>query len=80
MDCWEALYMQDFHQCNILIEEQHVNDIDPLYELAYTSRGQICIPQLSLIPNSATHIHQKGVSPTNFDTIHFVFKILLLRS
>jgi len=52
--------MQAFHQCNILIEEQQVNDINPLYELAYMSRGQLYILYLSLIPNSATHIHQKG--------------------
>jgi len=36
--------MQAFHQRKILIEEQQVNDINPLYELAYTSRGQLHIP------------------------------------
>jgi len=44
MYCWEALDMQAFHQRNILIEEQQVNDTDPLYELAQTSRGQLHIP------------------------------------
>jgi hypothetical protein len=44
MNCWEALYMQAFYQRNILIEEQQVNDINPLYELAHTSRDQIHIP------------------------------------
>jgi len=34
MNCWEDLYMQAFHQHNILIEERKVNDINPLYELA----------------------------------------------
>jgi hypothetical protein len=34
MNCWEALYMQGFHQRNILIEEQQVNDINPLNEMA----------------------------------------------
>ena len=34
MNCWDALYMQAFHQRNILIEEQKVSDINPLYELA----------------------------------------------
>jgi hypothetical protein len=52
--------MQAFHQRNILIEEQQVNDINPLYKLAHTSRGQLHIPYLSLIPNSATDIHQLG--------------------
>ena len=60
INCWEALYIQAFLRYNILIEEQQVNHINPLYELAYTSQGQLRIPQLSLIPYSATHIHQKG--------------------
>ena len=34
MNCWEALYMQAFHHRNILIEEQKVDDVNPLYELA----------------------------------------------
>jgi hypothetical protein len=41
---WDALYMQAFHQSNVLIEEQQVGDINPLYELAHTSRGQLHIP------------------------------------
>ena len=44
MTCWEALYMQAFHQHNILIKEQQVSDVNPLYELAYTSHGQLRIP------------------------------------
>jgi hypothetical protein len=70
--------MQAFHQRNILIDEEQVNDINPLYELAHKSRGHLRIPQLSLIPNRATDT-QTRVSPANFDTIHFVFKLLLLR-
>jgi len=38
MNCWEALYTQAFQQHNWLIEEQQVNGINPLYELACTSR------------------------------------------
>jgi hypothetical protein len=38
MNYWEALYMQAYHQRQILIEEQQVNDINPLYELARMSR------------------------------------------
>jgi len=34
MNCWEALYMQAFYHCNVLIEAQKVSDINPLYELA----------------------------------------------
>ena len=35
--------MQNFRQRNILIEEQQVNDINTLYLLAHTSRGQLRI-------------------------------------
>jgi hypothetical protein len=34
MNCREVLYVQAFHQRNILIEERKVSDINPLYELA----------------------------------------------
>ena len=34
MNCWEALYIQIFHQHNLLITE----DSNPLYELANTRR------------------------------------------
>jgi len=44
MNCWENLYMQAFHQHNILTEEQQVSAINPLYELAYTSRDPLHIP------------------------------------
>jgi len=40
MDCWEAPYMQVFHQQKVLIDEQQVNNTSPLFELAkipYTS-------------------------------------------
>jgi hypothetical protein len=38
MDCWETFYMQIFHQHNLLINEQNISDINPVYELADTSR------------------------------------------
>jgi hypothetical protein len=44
MHCWEALYMQAFHQPNVFIEEQQVNDINLLYELPHTPRGQLHVP------------------------------------
>ena len=37
MNCWEALYMHIFHQHGILIIEQQIGDINPLYELANTT-------------------------------------------
>jgi len=33
MNCWEALYIQVFHQHKVLITEQQVIDTNPLYEL-----------------------------------------------
>jgi len=39
-----ALYMQAFHQHNILIKEQQVNDINPLYEFAHMSCDLLRIP------------------------------------
>jgi len=43
MNCWEALYTQAFHQRNKLIEEQQASGIYLLYDLAYTSHGQLRI-------------------------------------
>ena len=57
IDCWEALYMRSFYQRNILIEEQKVIGIKPMHELAQTSHNELRIPKLSLLPNSATHMH-----------------------
>jgi hypothetical protein len=36
--------MQAFHLHKILIKEQQVNDINPLYELAYMSRDLLRFP------------------------------------
>jgi len=44
MNFWETLYMQAFYQRNVLLEEQQVNDKNPLYDLANTSRGQLPVP------------------------------------
>ena len=44
MNCLEALYMQVFHQSNILIKGQKAIDINPMYELAHTSHNQRRIP------------------------------------
>ena len=34
MDCWEAFYIQALHQQKILITEQQISDVNPLFELA----------------------------------------------
>jgi hypothetical protein len=34
MDCWEALYMQALHQQKVLINEQQVNNTNPLFQMA----------------------------------------------
>jgi hypothetical protein len=38
MNCWETFYMQALHQHKLLISEQQISDINPLYKLADTSR------------------------------------------
>jgi hypothetical protein len=38
MNCWETFYMQMFHQDGTLINEQHVNDVNPLYKIAGKSQ------------------------------------------
>ena len=38
MNCWEASYMQVFHQYKILITEQQVSETNPTYELVNTTR------------------------------------------
>ena len=35
-NCWEALYMQTFHQKKVLINEQQIGDTNPLFEIART--------------------------------------------
>jgi hypothetical protein len=37
LNWWETFYMQLFHQHGTLINEQQVNNINPLYEIADTS-------------------------------------------
>jgi len=37
MNCWEALYIQAYHQQKVLITEQQVSDTNPLFELANTT-------------------------------------------
>jgi len=38
LNCWEALCTQVLHQNKVLITEQEVSDINPLYELVNTTR------------------------------------------
>jgi hypothetical protein len=38
INCWVTIYMQAFRQHKLLITEQQISDINPLYELADTSR------------------------------------------
>src|SRR5215469_12588855 len=47
MNCWETFYMQLLHKHNTLIDEQQVNDINPLYAIADTSRTPLHALQTS---------------------------------
>jgi len=44
MNCWKTFYRQLFHQHSTLINEQQVNDINPLYEVADTSQTPLHAP------------------------------------
>jgi hypothetical protein len=34
MDCWEALYMQALHHKQVLIGEQLIGEVNPLFQMA----------------------------------------------
>jgi hypothetical protein len=34
MDCWEALYMQALHHKQVLIGEQHIVEVNTLFQMA----------------------------------------------
>jgi len=38
MSCWENFYMQTFHNHGILITEQQINELNPLYNTANETR------------------------------------------
>ena len=38
MNCWESLFIHIFQQQDILIDEQRVSDLNPLYTLANVTR------------------------------------------
>ena len=40
MNCWESFYMQVLQQQDLLINEQKVNEPNPLYSLANITRHQ----------------------------------------
>jgi len=79
MNCWEALYMQAFRQRNVLIEEQKVSNINPLYELAQHVTQPVT-HSLTQCTFEQCSIHTTTrVSPTIFDTIYLILKILLIQ-
>jgi hypothetical protein len=47
MGCWEALYMQTFHQKKILIDEQQTGDANPLFEISKTPHST-CLQSYSV--------------------------------
>jgi hypothetical protein len=74
MNCWEALYIQAFHQRNVLIEEQQVND-----KSSIQAGSHVMWPAIDSITQSdSDQCHTNTltrVSPTNFDTILFFWLI-----
>jgi hypothetical protein len=41
MNCWESLHIQLLQQQQLLIDEQRVNDLNPLYSLVITAHHTI---------------------------------------
>ena len=64
VNCWETFYIQTYHLHNILISKQQVNDINPLYKLADTSRIPPHVPWLSLALHSTKYAQHTGLSFT----------------
>jgi len=56
MDCWEALYMQTFHQKKILIDEQQIGDVNPLFEIAKTPLYQPPTLLSFTLPHRSPHM------------------------
>jgi len=42
MNCWEALYIQAYHQQKVLINKQQVSDNNTLFELANITSTSQC--------------------------------------
>jgi len=63
LNCWESLYMQVFHQHNVLITEQQVSDTNPLYELTRTAKSSHVIHRQS---DTAWFTPQPDAFPTTY--------------
>jgi hypothetical protein len=64
MNCWETFYVQLFHQHGTKINEQHLNDINPLYEIADSHESPYTLR--NSVTNCTAHsTHYNLVSPTN---------------
>jgi hypothetical protein len=57
-------------QYNRLIAEQQVNNTNPLYELAYTSRDLQRVPEHSLTLHDARYTYKRGKSILNWYCLH----------
>ena len=62
---WETFYIQICHRHIILIGEQQFSDINPLYELADTSRIPLHAPWLSFALHSTQYTNNTAVSSTS---------------
>ena len=66
MDCWEALYMQTLHQKEVLINEQQISDINPLFEIARTLYSTWLQPYTvqRMAQHRSQHTPATGKNPT----------------
>jgi hypothetical protein len=56
MNCWEALYMNTHHRQGLLILEQQVTDINPLFDLAITPHDLHTLLHTAVL-NTTQHTH-----------------------
>jgi hypothetical protein len=80
MDCWEAFYIQALQQQIILITEQQISDVNPLFELAKVTNTLRLKPRpVHLPPCTRNNVHKYRVSTLHNLILTFhIFTIFLL--
>jgi len=79
MNCWESFYLQIFQQQSTLIDEQKVNDLNPLYTLADVTRRHVTqsdIHHSSVLTTPAYRQHQHTESPS-YTVIQLLYLYLI---
>ena len=79
MNCWETFYIQTFHPHNIIISEQQVNGINPLFELADTHESHYRSPDLVSLWQHKIRMSYRGKFYLfTYSPVYFILFIILL--